>query len=288
MLTLLLSVLLSSSHSDLFRQDNLVAWCIVPFDAKERGAAERVAMLKKLGIKRYAYDWRDKHLPTFETEVKLLIQEGIILQAVWFPTVLNKDAEKILDIVKRNKVDTELWVSLDDPKGMDDVAKVKHVVDNLKSLITAAEGAGCSLCLYNHGGWMGQPENLLAIMKSLGSAKVGLIYNLHHGHAHLERFAEVMKELKPYLKCVTLNGMVPRGDQQGKKILPVGAGTEDLKLLKIIRDSGYTGPIAILGHVHEVDVEERLQDNLDGLNWLKAQLDGQTAGPRPKYRTYQP
>src|SRR5690348_4459387 len=53
----------------LFARDNLVAWCIVPFDAKKRGPIERVEMLQKLGFRRYAYDWRDEHLPTFDTEV---------------------------------------------------------------------------------------------------------------------------------------------------------------------------------------------------------------------------
>lgn len=288
MLTFVIACLLAEPPKDLFRQDNLVAWCIVPFDSKDRGPAERVAMLKKLGIKRFAYDWRDKHLPTFETEAKLMIKDGIHLQAVWFPADLNKDAEQILDILKRNKIRTELWVSLDDPKGADDAAKVKQAVAILKPLIQAATAADCSICLYNHGGWMGDPRNLLAIEKSLDTSKVGLVFNLHHGHAYLDNFPTVMKQLKPYLKCVTLNGMVPRGDQQGKKILPIGAGTEDLKLLKIIQESGYTGPIAILGHVHEVDVEERLKDNLDGLNWLKAQLNGQPAQAKPIYRTYRP
>lgn len=288
MLSFLLSILLLESPSDLFRQDNLVAWCIVPFDVKERGPVERVAMLKKLGIKRYAYDWRDKHLPHFEAEVKLLIKEGITLQAVWFPASINNDADYILDVLKRNKVVSELWVSLDDPKGADNSTKVKQAVNTLTSLVQAAKNAGATVCLYNHGGWMGEPPNQLAILKAMPDSQIGLIYNLHHGHAHLDRFDKVMKELTPYLKCVTLNGMVPRGDQQGKKILPIGAGSEDLKLLRIIQDSGYTGPIAILGHVHEVDVEDRLRDNLDGLNWLKSQLDGQLAGPKPFYRTWKP
>ena len=30
------------------------------------------------------------------------------------------------------------------------------------------------------------------------------------------------------------------------------------------------------------DAEERLRDNLDGLDWLVPQLDGQPAGPAPK------
>src|SRR5262249_40928452 len=47
--------------TELFRQDNLVAWCIVPFDAKKRGPEDRAAMLERLGFKHFAYDWRAEH-----------------------------------------------------------------------------------------------------------------------------------------------------------------------------------------------------------------------------------
>src|SRR5213075_39483 len=47
----------------VFSRDNLVAWCIVPFDAKHRGPKDRADMLVRLGIKRVAYDWRDQHIP---------------------------------------------------------------------------------------------------------------------------------------------------------------------------------------------------------------------------------
>lgn len=286
MLTLTLFTLLIQPPADLYRQENLVAWCIVPFDSKQRGPAERVAMLKKLGITRYAYDWRDKHLPSFEEEVQLLVKAGIQLQAVWFPPIVNRDTQNILSILKRNKIITELWVSLDDPKGPSDVEKVSQAVSIIKPLLAPAREAGCTICLYNHGGWMGEAKNLLAILKELPNSGVGLVYNLHHGHAHLDHFAEVMQQLKPYLKCVTLNGMIPQGDQKGKKILPIGTGSEDLKVMRIIRDSGYTGPIAILGHMHEFDVEERLLDNIEGLRWLNAQLHDKPAGAKPQYRTY--
>ena len=36
---------------DVLRTDNLVAWCIVPFDAKKRGPDERAQMLERLGFK---------------------------------------------------------------------------------------------------------------------------------------------------------------------------------------------------------------------------------------------
>src|SRR4051812_20241643 len=46
----------------LFGRDNLVAWCIVPYDGKKRGPEERAAMLDRLGFRRFAYDWRAEHV----------------------------------------------------------------------------------------------------------------------------------------------------------------------------------------------------------------------------------
>lgn len=40
----------STRDAGLFARTNLVAWCIVPFDAKKRGPEERAAMLEKLGF----------------------------------------------------------------------------------------------------------------------------------------------------------------------------------------------------------------------------------------------
>ena len=55
----LLNVLaLPVAAADNFAKDKLVAWCIVPFDAKKRGPAERAAKVANLGIKKEAYDWR--------------------------------------------------------------------------------------------------------------------------------------------------------------------------------------------------------------------------------------
>ena len=69
----------------LFETDNLVAWCVVPFDAKKRGPEERAAMLEKLGFKHFAYDYRAEHVPTFDAEVEALKRHGVSLDAWWFP-----------------------------------------------------------------------------------------------------------------------------------------------------------------------------------------------------------
>ena len=58
-------------------KDQLLAWCIVPFDAKQRGLAERAKMLKRLGLKRVAYDWSERHVKEFEEEILQYKKHGL-------------------------------------------------------------------------------------------------------------------------------------------------------------------------------------------------------------------
>jgi sugar phosphate isomerase/epimerase len=270
----------------LFARDNLVAWCIVPFDSKKRGPEERAAMLQRLGFKRFAYDWRAEHVPTFDAEMDALEKHGIKLEAFWFPAKLDKDAEAILDVLKRHKLHTQLWVTMDDPApdAKDPGKKVAAAARAIRPIAEAADKIGCTVALYNHGGWFGEPENQLAVIEQLKLSNVGIVYNLHHGHGHLDRFPALLKKMLPHLVALNLNGMVKDGDKIDKKILPLGQGDLDLDLLKTIRDSGYHGPVGVLGHTQD-DAEDRLKDNLDGLDWLVARLDGKDPGPRPKPRT---
>ncbi|HEX4612312.1 MAG TPA: TIM barrel protein [Urbifossiella sp.] len=271
----------------LFDKSNLVAWCIVPFDARKRGPEERVAMLKQLGFTKYAYDWRAEHLPTFDREVGLLKEAGIELTAVWFPANLGPDAKTLLGVIAKHKARPQLWVTLGDPGGKEQGEKVAAAAAVVRPIAEEAAKLGCTVALYNHGGWFGEPPNLVAVVDHLKRPDVGIVYNLHHGHDHLARFPEYLTAMRPHLFALNLNGTVPDGEKAGKKILPLGEGTLDLKLLRDIAASGYRGPVGILGHTQD-DAEARLRDNLDGLAWLLPQLSGTPAGPRPAYRTLPP
>lgn len=288
MLTLLFaaSCLMQENSGGIYARENLTAWCIVPFDSKKRGPEERVAMLKQLGFRRYAYDWRAEHLPTFDRELELLKENGIALEAVWFPAALNDDARTILDVLKKHQIRTQLWITMGDPDpaAKDQEARVTAAANAIRPIAEEATKAGCRVELYNHGGWFGEPENLLAIIEKLGQPNVGIVYNLHHGHDHLDHFPAHLKEMLPHLDALNINGMDVDGERRGRKILPLGQGELDLELLRIIEHSGYRGPIGILGHTMD-DAEERLRDNLDGLDWLIPQLDGEPAGPKPEPRT---
>lgn len=276
-----------ATAADIYDRDNLVAWCIVPFDSKKRGPEERAAMLEKLGIKRFAYDYRAEHVPTWDAELDALKKHGIELTAWWFPTSLNDEAKKTLELFKRHDVKPQLWVSGGgkQPKDADEQrARVDAEAKRIQTIAEAAKAQGLMVALYNHGGWYGEPENQLAIIERLkqdGITNVGIVYNLHHAHEHLDRLAGLVEKMKPHLVALNLNGM----NAGGPKILPLGQGELDLKLLKIFRDSGWKGPVGILNHTSE-DAEGRLQDNLEGLSWLVKQLDGAPAGEKPTPRTW--
>ena len=258
-----------AGETGLFARENLVAWCIVPFDAKQRSPEERAAMLARLGIKKFAYDWREQHLPMLEREIAALQKHGIELTAFWFPGALNDDARFILATLAKHKLTPQLWVSIA-------ANDVESAVNAIRPIATEAARIGCTVGLYNHGGWFGEPENQIAIIERLAMPNVGIVYNQHHGHDHVGRFETLLARMKPHLLCLNLNGMTAGGAKAGKKILVVGEGELDRSLLKTIKNNGYRGPIGILNHT-DLDAEQRLKENLDGLERLVPRLDERAA-----------
>lgn len=262
--------------SHVFARKNLVAWCIVPFDGRERSPAERAAMLERLGIARVAYDWRPQHVPEFEAEILEYAEHGIEYVAFWSR---HPDA---FALFRKHGLKPQVWITAPSPDGATDADRVAAAVAQLAPVAAEVGALGCRLGLYNHGGWGGEPENLVAVCEALraaGHEHAGIVYNLHHGHGHIADFADCLAAMRPHLLCLNLNGMT-----EGTKILQLGRGEHDLAILRAIRESGYAGPIGIIGHTND-DVEARLQDNLDGLAWLLPQLDGEPPGPPPQYRT---
>jgi hypothetical protein len=269
---------LVAQEPKVFARTNLVAWCIVPFDRKKRDPAQRAAMVKRLGFTKVAYDWRDNHVPSFEEEILQYRKNGIEYFAFW------STHDKAFELFEKYDLHPQFWQILGSPNAPTQEERVALVAKQMRPLVERTAKLKCKLGLYNHGGWGGEPENLVSVCTLLRdkykAAHVGIVYNLHHGHEHIDDFETVLARMKPYLFCLNLNGM----SAKGPKILPLGAGEADVRLLKIIADSGYSGPIGIIGHTED-DVELRLRDNLDGLDWILPQLSGKAPGPRPKYRT---
>lgn len=244
----------------VFAKENLVAWCVVPFDANKRGPEERAAMLERLEFTKLAYDWRAEHVPEFEAEIKALKEHGIAFFAFWG---LHEDMFRLFG---KYDIHPQVWLTVPDPGEGSREEKVRRAGALMLDAAQRTRELGCKLGTYNHGGWGGEPENMVAVCKWLrnetGSDHVGIVYNLHHGHGHIDDFAACLDAMKPYLLCLNLNGMNTGAEP---KILPIGRGEHDRKLLRIILDSGYSGPVGILDHRPEIDAEESLRANLEGL-----------------------
>jgi sugar phosphate isomerase/epimerase len=176
-----------------------------------------------------------------------------------------------LSVLKRKNLKPQLWVmgGGEPTKSPEEQQKrIETEVARLRPIADAAAAIGCKVGLYNHGGWFGEPENQLAILKTLKAPNVGIVYNFHHGHDQIDRFPELLARMKPHLYCININGMLKDGETSGKKILTVGEGDRELAMLKTIEKSGWRGPIGILNHRPEADAEESLRKNIDGLNKL--------------------
>ena len=241
---------------------NLVAWCVVPFDARQRGPEARAKMLKDLGLRRCAYDWRQQHVAEFEEEIQQYKKHGIEFFAFW------SSHEAAFRLFEQYDLHPQIWRTAPSPDRGTQVERVAAAADAFEALAKRTSEMQCKLGLYNHGGWGGEPANLVAVCEELrkrGHKHAGIVYNWHHGHGHIDDWKEALDLMKPYLHCLNLNGM-NRGAKP--KILPLGQGEHDLAMLRVLAKSGYDGPVGIIDHQNDLDTEEVLKDNLAGLEWL--------------------
>ncbi len=275
MILLLTPAVAAAKEIPIFQRDRLAAWCVVPFDSKKRGPVERAEMLNRLGITRLAYDWRPEHIPTFDAEAAAMKAHGIEISAWWMPGRIDETSRRIFEMIERYAIRPQLWTLIDEPlpESTDQKAKVKEAAERIRPLAVEAKRLGCEVGLYNHGGWFGEPANQIAILRELEMPNVGLVYNFHHGHAHIARFPKLFAEMKPHLIALNLNGMVADGETTGRKILQIGAGDQEKEMIRTVRDSGWSGLVGILCHLPDRDAEVVLDGNLNGLERILANLN---------------
>lgn len=262
----------------LFARENLLAWCIVPFDNQHRTPAERVAMLQRLGFKQYAWDWRKEHLKDLAEEIRLSREAGIRLRAIWLWIEggadevgrLSEGNREVMETAARAGLAAEYWVGFHPNffTDRDEPARIAQAAAMMTYLRDQAAAARSTVAFYNHGDWIGDPDNQLKVIQAMKGPAVGIVFNFHHAHDMIERFPGLLERMRPYLTTVNINGMNPGGP----KILPVGQGSSERGMLRLVRASGFAGPIGVLGHVDDADVELVLKRNLDGLQQVAAEI----------------
>lgn len=168
--------------------------------------------------------------------------------------------------------------------------RVMQEASRIKALAQLAERYGCTVALYNHDGrWFGNEENELAIvnyLEQIGVMNVGLVYNFSHAidFANVERdyddsknFAQLWGKIKSHVVAVNITAVGGDG-------IDLSQGTSELEMMRIIQQSGWTGPIGVEVH-HGGDAAIILRNDLIALDWLAAELMRPgSAGPRPQLR----
>jgi sugar phosphate isomerase/epimerase len=260
-----------SDPKQLFDHSNLVAWCIVPFDANRRSPAERAEMVHQLGLQRVAYDWREEHVPSFEDEIEQYQKRGIEFFAFW------SWHDAIEPLIRKHGITPQIWITLGSPQADTQEERVAAAANELLPLVEKTRGLGLKLGLYNHGGWGGQPANLIAVCEYLRqqhqAPHVGIVYNFHHAHEDLAGFNDAFATMMPYLLCVNLNGTADPSTVHGmtNKILPIGRGKHEQEMMEVVVANGYDGPIGILDHRDDTDARQSLLENLEGLDRIVAE-----------------
>jgi sugar phosphate isomerase/epimerase len=282
----------------IWARNNLVAWCVVPFDANKRDSEDRAEMLSNLGIKHFAYDWRDKDIPTFDAEIDALQRHGIQLTAWWFPyDAEDPGAKATLETFKRHNVHPQLWVMQSphphpDEKGSANgaatpEAQERHVqweANRIAALDKLAAPYGSKVALYNHNGWFGKEENQLAILDRLHAAgirDVGMVYNFSHArdsdHDDTKNFPAIWAKIKDYVVAVNVTGI----DSQGRDVYP-SQGDSDLALMRVVQQSGWRGPVGIIAE-RGGDAQDTLHNYILGLEWAAAEINKSGSGGKPPF-----
>lgn len=250
----------SRDAGSVFAKDNLVAWCIVPFDSKKRSPEQRAEMLDSLGIRNLAYDWRQEHIAEFDAELMALKKHGITLTAFWYMSGLTPEKDStlqlIFDLLEKHQVKTQIWLMMVGEGSLTAMAGPVAYIANKAARI------GCRVGLYNHGGWYGEPENQLAIIEHLKLPNLGIVYNFSHAEYQAHRFPEFFPKILPHLYAINITGL--RGGYPAV-VVPVGQGNLEDSMMRLIRESSYRGPIGIINEDFAPDAKDGLMMNLQGI-----------------------
>jgi hypothetical protein len=221
-----------TTAKELLRPDNLVAWCIVPFDASKRTPQQRAEMVHRLGLKRVAYDWRQEHVAEFEEEILQYKQHQIEFFAFW------SWHDSIEPLIRKHGLHPQIWSMMPNPKAAGLFDQVQEAAEAILPLAKKTSSIGCRLGLYIDG----FREHLTAMLPHL------ICLNIN-GMAAAD---------------------VVRGGRD--KILTVGQGQHEVDMLRVVLKSGYSGCIGILDHRSDRDTEEVLRENLAGLEVVRQSL----------------
>ena len=108
----------------------------------------------------------------------ILIASGDMVLAFW------GNHEDAFRLFEKYDLHPQIWIMLPAPKAETQEARVEEAATAMLPLLARAQRMKCKVGFYNHGGWHGEPENMIAVCdylrKNHAADHVGIVYNQHH------------------------------------------------------------------------------------------------------------
>lgn len=146
--------------------------------------------------------------------------------------------------------------------------RMRHAADGLRALVEIADPMGLNVIVENHGSLSSNGEWLAGVMKMVDHPRCGTLPDFGNFCLDWSRSAEPdawydrykgVRELMPYAKGVSAKSY--EFDAEGNEVR-----TDYRRMLKIVRDAGYTGHIGI-----EYEGDKHSEE--EGIKLTKALLD---------------
>jgi sugar phosphate isomerase/epimerase len=230
-----------------------IRWPFFAFDnGVGRGAwpaSKQAETVKSLGYDGIHYNYTNP--ADFAKKIAACKAANVPIKAMYIYTFVDKPEAAydpgVKDVIRMLKgSDTIIWMTLrDGVRGKQD-EKAAGIVREIAGM--AAE-SGLKVSIYPHAGfYVATAEDAVRIAKVAELPNVGVTINLCHElfAGNGGRLGEVVKAASPYLNLVSINGAspVPGKGPKAWDTLPLGSGSFDTDaFLRLLRDSGYKGPI---------------------------------------------
>jgi len=152
----------------------------------------------------------------------------------------------------------------------------ERAVEIVREVADLAAESGLRVALYPHTGFYIQHvDDAIRLAKKADRRNVGVTFNLCHWlRTEDENNLEpLLKRAMPLLYLVTINGADSGGKDWNTLIQTLDRGTFDnARLLTILRNLGYTGPIGFQGYGLKSDARDNLKRTIDTWQKLSARV----------------
>jgi sugar phosphate isomerase/epimerase len=240
-----------------------------PFFAMDNGVgrgrltpAEQAEVVKDIGFDGISYNGTQdltERLSAFD-------QAGLKIFGIYVHASFEKppreDTALAEAILKLKGKDTVVWLTvgrLDKGEDADAVRVVREVAD-------MAATSGVRVAIYPHrGDHVETAEDALRIVEQVKRPNVGVTFNLCHElmAGNEPRLEDILRASASKLYMVTINGADP-GTNVEQTIQVLGEGRVDvLKLLKVLDEEGYQGPIGLQCYNVKGDMKENLTRSME-------------------------